>query len=226
MAEAAEQHIPIKDLDDVLRYLTEELGYEKYAALCEMRERIWDGQLRLTRQRHVDGKPYSPTDGTPYNPEPVNPSFFRSNLILDFDHRHDRAEVISQLGFEWWDFRYRIAEGCDARAICWSRPPESQAAPERQLEDKTGPDPFRTGAAGRPSAADFIRAEAERRIAEQEVTPTRGGLADFSQKLWDWYDKKRKTFEPSGPSITAGRIETVVRNLWNAALSAQAHKIK
>jgi len=54
----------IKDLDGTLRYLTEELGSEKYAALYEMQERIWDGQLRLTRQRHVLGKPYSPTDGS------------------------------------------------------------------------------------------------------------------------------------------------------------------
>jgi hypothetical protein len=89
MAQADQHSTPIPDLDDAtLRYLVEDLGYEKYPALCEMRERIWDGQLRLTRQRHVDGKPYSSTDGTPYNPEPVNPSFFRSNLILDFDHRH------------------------------------------------------------------------------------------------------------------------------------------
>jgi hypothetical protein len=113
------------NLDDVLRYFTEELGFEKYAALCEMRERIWDGQLRLTRQRHVDGKPYSPTDGKPYNPEPVDPIFFRSKLILDFDPRHDRVEVTSQLGFEWCDFRYRIAEDCDARAL-WPRSPAQQ----------------------------------------------------------------------------------------------------
>jgi hypothetical protein len=122
------------DLDDVLRYLTEELGYEKYAALCEMRERIWDGQLRMMRQRHVDGKPYSPTDGTSYDPEPVKPSFVRSNLILDFDHRHERVEVISPLGFEWWDFRYRIAEGCDVRTIWPPRSPAQQNKPGAPLE--------------------------------------------------------------------------------------------
>jgi hypothetical protein len=139
MAQAGDHPTPIKDLDDLLRYLTEELVYEKYAALCELQERIWDGQLRLTRQRHVDGKPYSPTDGKPYNPEPVDPSFFRSKLILDFDHRHDRVEVIERIVGLSWDFRYRIAEGCDVRAICWSRrPPASQPAPAQQLEDKTG----------------------------------------------------------------------------------------
>jgi hypothetical protein len=134
MAEAAE-HIPReRTLDDLLRYLTEDLGYEKYAALCEMQERIWDGQLRLTRQRHVDGKPYSPTDGKPYNPEPVDPSFFRSKLILDFDHRHDRVEVVERVVGLPWDLRYRIAEGCDVRAICWSRRPPASQLPE----DKTG----------------------------------------------------------------------------------------
>ena len=94
MAQAKTDPTRIDDLDDLLSYLTKELGYEKYAALCEMQERIWDGKLRLTRQRHVLGKPYSPTDGKPYNPEPVDPIFFRSKLILDFDHRHDRVEVV------------------------------------------------------------------------------------------------------------------------------------
>ena len=38
MAEAVNQHTPIKDLDALLPYLTEELGYEKYDALWEMQE--------------------------------------------------------------------------------------------------------------------------------------------------------------------------------------------
>jgi hypothetical protein len=119
----------IQDLDGVLRYLVEELDYEKYAALWEMEARIWDEHLRLTRQRHIDGKPYLPWDhptihGTtkPCNQEPVKPAFFRSNLTLEFDP-HDRVQVISRrAGFEWVDFRYRIAEGCDVRTI-W--PPRS-----------------------------------------------------------------------------------------------------
>jgi hypothetical protein len=225
---ADDQHTSIDDLDGALRYLTEELGYENYPALWEMSERIWNGQLRLTRQIHVDGKSYFPWDhptmhGTPKpcNQEPVDPSFFRSNLILEFD-RHDRVQVISQSGFEWCDFRYRIAKGCDVRAICWSRrPPAPQAAPDQQPEDSAGPDPFRTGAAGRPTPAHLIKAEAERRITEKEVTPTGGGLADFSRKLADWWNDKRKTFEPHGPEMTAGSIKNVVRELWNAALSVQ-----
>jgi hypothetical protein len=145
MAQAGDHPTPIKDLDALLRYLTEELGYEKYAALCEMQERIWDGQLRLTRQRHVDGKPYSPTDGKPYNPEPVDSSFFRSKLILDFDHRHDRVEVVERVVGLPWDLCYRIAEGCDVRAICWSRrPPASQPASDQPPEDRTG-DPVEAG---------------------------------------------------------------------------------
>jgi len=152
MAEAVNQHTPIKDLDALLPYLTEELGYEKYDALWEMQERIWDGQLRLTRQRHVDGKPCSPTDGKSYNPEPVDPSFFRSKLILDFDHRHDRVEVVERVVGLPWDLRYRIAEGCDVRAI-WPRPPAAQTAPDQQLEDKTG-DPVEAEADDGLSAGD------------------------------------------------------------------------
>jgi hypothetical protein len=53
----------IKDLDGTLRYLTEELGSNTPRSM-RCRKRIWDGQLRLTRQRHVLGKPYSPTDGS------------------------------------------------------------------------------------------------------------------------------------------------------------------
>jgi hypothetical protein len=116
----------IKDLDGALRYLVEELGYEKYPALWEIEARIWDGQLRLTRQRHVDGKPYSPSHGTLYNQEPVKPAFFRSKLALQFDS-HDRVQVVSQrMGFEWWEFRYGIAEGCDVRAIWPLRSPAQQ----------------------------------------------------------------------------------------------------
>jgi hypothetical protein len=216
MAQAIASIQPIKDLDDAHHYLVEELGYEKYPALWEMEACIWDGQLRLTRQRHVDGKPYSPTDGKLYNPEPVNPSFFRSNLKLEFD-RHDRVTVM----FEWWDFRYRIAEGCDVRTIWPRRLPASQTAPDQQPEDSASPDPFRTGAAGRPSAVHLIKAEAERRIADKEVTPTLGGLNAFSEDLEKWWDVKRFTFKPPGPSMKAGSIKNVVRKLWNAAPGVQ-----
>jgi hypothetical protein len=219
MAQVADQLTPIKDLDGAFRYLTEELGYDRYAALCEMSERIWGGQLRLTRQRYVLGKPYSPTDGKPYNPEPVDPSFFRSKLTLDFDHRHDRVEVVERVAGLPWDLRYRIAEGCDARAI-WPRPLASQTAPVQQ-PDSAGPDPFRTGAAGRPSAAYLIEIEAKRRIAEKEVTPTLGGLTAFSEDLAKWWAEKRLTFDPPGPPMEAGSIKNVVRELWNAALGVQ-----
>ena len=119
-------------LDDLLRYLTKELGYEEYAALCEMWERLSTGELPLTRQRHVNGKPYSPTDGKPYNRDAVKPSLFRSNYTLDLDHLRDQVRVVSRLGFDWWDFCYRVSEQ-KARAICWSRrPPTSQTAPGQE----------------------------------------------------------------------------------------------
>jgi hypothetical protein len=220
VAEALASIQPIKDLDDALRYLVEELGYEEYPALWEMEARIWDGKLRLMRQKLVDDLPYSPSHyGMPYNVEPVDPSFFCSKLTLRFD-RHDRVEVIPRVaGFEWWDFRYRIADGCDVRAI-WPHPPASETA-SAQKPNSAGLDPFRTGAAGRPTAAHLILAEAERRITEKEVTPTLGGLTAFSEDLEKWWAEKRLTFDPHGPPMEAGSIKNVVRELWNAALGVQ-----
>src|SRR5262249_36577106 len=105
-----------------------------------------------------------------------------------------------------------------------SPPPEALPAPDQQPADKAGPDPFRTGAPGRPTAADFVLPEAERRIAKEEATPARGGLADFSREVADWYDIERKKFKPHGPELTAGRIENIVRDLWRAAAGAQSTK--
>src|SRR6516164_6421457 len=106
MAQAGDHPTPINDLDDLLRYPTEERGYEKYPALWEMWERASNGELRLMRQRHVDGLPYSPSHyGMPYSIEPVKPSFIRGNLNCEFDS-HDRVQVISR---EWFVYRYRIA---------------------------------------------------------------------------------------------------------------------
>jgi hypothetical protein len=53
MAKAANQHTRIDDLDDLLRYLTEDLGYKKGVAIYAMNQHYRDqsdGQLRLERQ--------------------------------------------------------------------------------------------------------------------------------------------------------------------------------
>jgi hypothetical protein len=94
--------------------------------------------------------------------------------------------------------------------------PKTDSAPA----DNTGPDPFRTGAAGRPSAAAIVLAEAERRIRDKEVTPKQGGLTAFSTDLKNWWEEKRHTYNPDpGPRMTASGIRSCgVRDLWNAAL--------
>ena len=97
MAQAADQHIPSsieRSLDDYLAQLIATLGCAKYPALWEMWERIATRRLLFIRQRLVNGKPYMPPDGKPYNPEVVNPSYFRSNYTFDFD-RHDRVQVVA-----------------------------------------------------------------------------------------------------------------------------------
>jgi hypothetical protein len=194
MDQAAEQHTSIKDLDDLLRYLTE-VGYTKGVAIYSMNQHYHDGQLRLEKQDLIlDDEPYGGWIA-------IDTEF--GHLKLD---RHGHVQVVPRVKL-WRKARYRIAEGCDVRAIWPPRPPAS----------------YRTGAPGRPSAADFVLDEAKRRIAKKEVTPKVGGLADFSRKLADWYDKNRKTFKQL-PDLTAGTIENIVRDLWRAALRAQPTK--
>jgi hypothetical protein len=58
------------------------------------------------------------------------------------------------------------------------------ATAARPAPERPAPlDPFRTGAAGRPTAIEYIEAEARRRIDQGEVTPIRGGLTKFA-KIW------------------------------------------
>src|SRR5215831_11135741 len=85
--------------------------------------------------------------------------------------------------------------------------------------ENTGPDPFKTGTAGRPTAKNIVLAEAERRIRDREVVPKQGGLAEFSRSLESWWQNKRGTYEPPGPAMTASAIRNAgVRDLWNVAL--------
>jgi hypothetical protein len=59
MAKAGDILQPIKDLDDLLDYLTENLRCTKNVAGCVMNEAYLDGQLRLEKQDLIrDGEPY------------------------------------------------------------------------------------------------------------------------------------------------------------------------
>ena len=137
MAQAANQHTRIHDLDDALHYLTVELGYRKGVAVFMMNERYLVGDLRLEKQDIIgDDEPYGGWIA-------IDAKF--GHLELD---RHGRMQVVPRIKL-WRKPRYRIAEGCDVRAI-WS--PASQPAPEQQPKDKAGLDPVDADADGGLSA--------------------------------------------------------------------------
>jgi hypothetical protein len=92
--------------------------------------------------------------------------------------------------------------------------PLSTNAPVERIGEARTVDPFRTGAPGRPSAADMIRAEAKRRLSSDEAVPHPRGLARFAADLSNWWERERQKFIPPGPAMKAGTIENRVRDLW------------
>jgi len=223
MAKAAKKHTPIdcetEDLTSVHRYLVE-LGYEIEPALRTMEQHIATPEFPLKVEEYVDGElrnAYNVTDRF----------YFRTKYKLKFDLYDQEVRVVPRIwrlmwggGLAFVERRYRVGKQT-VRLVWPAFPPASQTAPDQQPEDSTGPDPFRTGTAGRPSAAHLVKAEAERRIADKEVTPMPGGLTTFSEDLEKWWDVERLNFNPSGPPMEAGSIKNVVRELWNAALGVQ-----
>jgi hypothetical protein len=81
-------------------------------------------------------------------------------------------------------------------------------------------DPFRTGVPGRPTAIDYIEAEARRRIDEGEVTPVKGGLTRFGRVLVEWWGAKRMDFNPPGPKVGSKAIADKIRGYWKSRLGA------
>jgi hypothetical protein len=71
-------------------------------------------------------------------------------------------------------------------------------------------DPFKTGAAGRPSAAKVLCAEAERRIAEHDIS--QNTLKDFAASLLAWLYKTH----PGAPNTSQKNAETILRSLWTS----------
>jgi hypothetical protein len=238
MARAVEHHIEFT-LEDYHHHIRMVLGCGINAATREAERRIATGQaLLICQEFDADDNP----KGDAYV---VNRRHFSTKYNLKFD-RYDRlwvvprtlkftfgsikfdpsdpgGPVVEQIGGlpDWmYDFVYTVVE----QEVSSSPAPAALPAPDEKPDDKTGPDPFRTGAAGRPSAAHLIRDEARRRISAKKVTPREGGLADFSKGLANWWDENRKTFEPHGPELTAGSIENIVRDLWRAALGAKPTK--
>jgi hypothetical protein len=109
---------------------------------------------------------------------------------------------------------------CDVRFFSPEQAAEPMTRSTSSAEtENTGPDPFRTGTAGRPTAKEIVLAEAGRRIRDREVVPEQGGLTAFSESLESWWQNKRRTYEPPGPPMTASAIRNAgVRDLWNVAL--------
>jgi hypothetical protein len=126
MAEAANRYTPIdqrRTLDDVVRYFTEQLGYEKDDPA--LRWKIWEQFLagRLKLERHW--KKYLRPEGGEYvwASEVVRPSHYRSHSALDsldFD-QHGHLSFVGDPRY------YTLVEPCDFRAI-WP-PPAAEAAP-------------------------------------------------------------------------------------------------
>jgi hypothetical protein len=133
------------------------------------------------------------------NDEPIQ---IRPSIV-----RHLRFDAITELmhglGRTFYDLRVFAAEKLKVA-------PTSVAS---------GLDPFRTGAAGKPTAADFIRTEVQRRIVAGEVVPKRGDLEGYSHVMWKWYEKERHKFDPPGPKVKSpGSVENMIRPVWNCAL--------
>jgi hypothetical protein len=92
--------------------------------------------------------------------------------------------------------------------------PANTKGPVAHVVEPPAIDPFRTGAPGRPPAAEAIYAEAKRRISSGEVDPQPGGLTRFARDLFDWWEAERQKLSPPGPATTARTIENKVRDLW------------
>lgn len=216
MAQAADQHIPGEwSPGDLLNYLMRRFRWREDFALYQIDQKISAGDLPL-RVRHY-------LDGEIQGENVVISSYYRNYLGLEI--KDGRVQIISKyFALVPGEFHYTVLEQ-DAQFIDWlPRPSASETALDLDQEpkDRAGPDPFKTGAAGRPPVMHFITIEAERRIADKEVTPALGGLAKFGQDLADWWNsRERRTFNPPGAPVTAKSVENALRKLWNAALGAQ-----
>jgi hypothetical protein len=100
--------------------------------------------------------------------------------------------------------------------------PDSTNSADTATEHPVSVDPFRTGTAGRPTAKEIVRREAERRIDSGEVSPRQGRLAQFARDLASWWETKRKDeYKSIAPKLSANRIENIVRDIWRAAIPAK-----
>ena len=75
---------------------------------------------------------------------------------------------------------------------------------------------FYTG--GRSSARVLVKQEAASRISNGKVKPKYGELNAFARDIAAWWETRRQSFEPPGPSMSVGTVENTIRDLWNKSL--------
>jgi hypothetical protein len=129
------------------------------------------------------------------------------------------AEAEQQSGHRWWtkppwtDLLWGVFVDDDEFLSSLDND-AAQTAPEQQPQDNAGPDPFKTGAAGRPTAVAIIQQEAERRIREGEVDPLLRKAGDVADELAEWWEVKRLKYTPPGPSVKTKTIYGYILPLW------------
>jgi hypothetical protein len=198
MALATYQHTPIKDLDDLLRYLTEDLGYTKGVAIYSMNQHYHgqlDGRLVLEKQDLIrDNEPCGGWVTTNAN---------LWDLKLD---RDGHVQVIPRIKL-WRKARYRIAEGCDARAIWPPGLPAPQTAAEQQQEDKAGPSAGQLRQ--KPlTPKEWLKGEIKRREDAGDIPKE---ITEFSVQLHSEMEKAVRAGTVKG-LIEARTIETHLRD--------------
>jgi hypothetical protein len=153
---------------------------------------------------------------------------------LAADPRH--REIVERLKAFTADPRYReIAESAGrqireslagfrgrSQFLASTAMPAIPAAAPAAKPAPPGPDPFRTGTAGRPSPAHIMLGEATRRIVvDKEITPTPRGLSAFARDLEKWWERKRLTYPEDlrPPELKTKQIAEIVRDLWRANIT-------
>jgi hypothetical protein len=160
---------------------------------CDLMQR---GRYRATGRRGSPTAEHSdiPRTAWPY----LNFVWWRDSLLTEIEP-----------GVVWYDVR---VWPMNAEPTTAARPAPERPAPL---------DPFRTGAAGRPTAIEHIEAEARRRIDQVEVTPIRGGLTKFAKVLEEWWGAKRMEFNPPGPKTGWKAIADKIRPYWSSKISSE-----
>jgi hypothetical protein len=79
------------------------------------------------------------------------------------------------------------------------------------IVETAAPEPYRTGAQGRPTSKQLLLAEAERRLTSSG--PKKGEeLEDFATEMRKWLAKEH----PAAPQIGQSGAKNILRDIWNS----------